>query len=222
MYPLGWVPAYVQRWRCGRAVEGSGLKNCRAFTAPRGFESPHLRHFLWWKQVQDYNSIIEFVKAQAEFHAAMAEKLAGNPRRAEKHVETARKFDQLVDYIKNLSLAGGSQSSGGPRKPVQLGLSYEEVEGLPPELIQELSISDGDRSDFMILKLIEQMGGVASLDRILVGIYKQTGEIMKRSTLTSRIYRMTQKGLVYQVPNKKGVYSSEEISEAEAATLFSS
>ena len=75
--------------------------------------------------------------------------------------------------------------------------------------------------DFAILKIVEAAGGIASLDRILVGLYKETGEIMKRTTLTSRMYRMSQKGLIFPVHGKKGAYSSEELTEEQVEQLIS-
>ena len=163
---------------------------------------------------------IEFVKSQVVFHEIMADKYKATPKRRDKHLETATQLKSLLDYVISLEQEA---TSGPPRqvKPIQLGLSFEEIEGLPSDLIQELSFSDGDRTDFTIIKVIEAAGGIASLDRILVGYYRETGEIMKRNTLTSRIYRMGQKGLVFQVPGKKGVYSTEEMSEEQAENLFS-
>jgi len=67
--------------------------------------------------------------------------------------------------------------------------------------------------------MVEEAGGVLSLDRILIGIFKETGEIHKRDNLNQRIYRMTKRGDLYAVPSKKGVYSNYEISEEQAASL---
>jgi hypothetical protein len=72
----------------------------------------------------------------------------------------------------------------------------EDIEGLPPELMQELSISDADRLEFTIVGIINEAGGLMSLDKIIIGLYKKSGEIHKRSTLTSRLYRMIQKNLI--------------------------
>jgi hypothetical protein len=159
-----------------------------------------------------------FVKSQIAFHEGMAKKFANVPKRLSKHLETAATFQQLGDHLQSIAAPASHGALG--KKPIQLAISFDELEGLPPELMQELSVSDGDRADFTILKIIESLGGVASLDRILVGLYKETGEIMKRAALTSKIYRMSQKGLVFSVPSKKGVYSIQELTEEQAANLF--
>lgn len=162
----------------------------------------------------------EFVNSQISFHEAMAEKFKAIPTRQSKHTETAASFRGLLDHLVMLESGQAAPTGKSPRKSVQLALNFDEIEGLPAELIQELSVSDGDRTDFTILKIIESAGGIASLDRILVGLFKETSEIMKRSTLTSKVYRMSQKSLIYSVPNKKGVYSTEELSEDEVEALL--
>jgi hypothetical protein len=86
--------------------------------------------------------------------------------------------------------------------------------------MSELSVSSADKTEYAILNLMEKAGGIMSLDQIIVGLYRTTQEIHKRQTTTSRLYRMAGKNLVFSVPNKKGVYSLEPISEEEAAKLL--
>jgi hypothetical protein len=167
---------------------------------------------------------LPFVKDQCAFHKRMAENFGPeskhpNPGRSEKHAETSAKFAELAAAIEE-AVKALAQNTNKPLKPHQLSLSFDEIQGLPDELLQELSISDGDRIDYTILRIIEDAGGMASLDRILVGLYKETGEVMKRVTLTSRAYRMTQKGILHSVPNKKGVYSTQELTEKEVSEII--
>lgn len=91
----------------------------------------------------------------------------------------------------------------------------KELEGLPEELLNELSISDADKVEFTIQQIIDDNGGVISLDRLLVDMFKKTGKIYKRNALTSKLYRMSNKGMVFSVPNKKGVYSTSLIEGEE-------
>jgi hypothetical protein len=94
------------------------------------------------------------------------------------------------------------------------------LNGLPEELIQELNITTGDKTEFAIINLMTEAGGIVSLDRMIVGLYRRTGEIHKRSALLNRLYRMIQKGSIYSVPGKKGVYSTEEMNEQQVEALF--
>jgi hypothetical protein len=154
----------------------------------------------------------DFVKGQCEFHRRMANKHASDPRRGRLHMETTDTFKELYEFLDGLIQEKA-------RKPQRLSLSWDELSDLPDELVAELSISDADRAEFNILSVIEDAGGIAALDRILVGYFRHTGEVVRRQQMINRIYRMIQKGLLYSVPGRKGVYSLSEISQEEAAFL---
>jgi hypothetical protein len=170
------------------------------------------------------------VKDQLEFHRRMAERYADNPFRSNLHKSTKTGFEELAADIMEADklldtppeiLAQQSQPVLSPSKAVRLALAPQDIEGLPEDLLKELSVSEGDKTEFAIISIIEDNGGIATLDRLLIGMYKKTGEIYKRQTLTSRLYRMAQKELVYSVPTRKGVYSTRMIAEDEAVRLFS-
>ena len=167
---------------------------------------------------------IPFVKEQSAYHARMADVFGPNSRqpnlrRSQKHAESSAKFAELALEMESAA-KNPAPAPSATTKPQQLSLSFNEIQGLPDELLQELSISDGDRTDYAILQIIEECGGIASLDRILVGLYKATGEVMKRTTLTSRAYRMAQKGNLFSVPTKKGVYSTHELTEDQVSQIL--
>lgn len=153
----------------------------------------------------------DFVKQQADFHLRMANKFKDNAKRNVLHLRTADMFAELYDFLDEM------QSKRSHKKRLTVG--WDEISDLPPELVSELSVSEADKTEFHVLKAIEDAGGVASLDRILVDYYKETGEVMKRAALNNRLYRMMQKGLMYPVPGRKGIYSLEEMSEDDAAEL---
>lgn len=167
---------------------------------------------------------IPFVKDQSAYHAKMAARFGPgsqqkDPFRAQKHAESSAKFAELAQALEQAANMPSAVPSAA-LKPRQLSLGFDEIQDLPDELLQELSISDADRTDYAILQIIEECGGIASLDRILVGLYKATGEVMKRSTLTSRAYRMAQKGNLFSVPTKKGVYSTHELKEDQVSQIL--
>jgi hypothetical protein len=168
------------------------------------------------------NTHNSFVKQQSEFHRRMAKKYAFDPKRQLLHISTAEKFEVLASDIND-----ADKKLDDPLfapKPItleqQLNLFPKELDDLPEDLKKELSSSDADIIERLTLTLMEEAGGIISLDRILVGLYRKTGEINKRVTMTSRMYRMAQKGYVYYVPGKKGVYSVRKMSPEEATALF--
>ena len=163
--------------------------------------------------IRDY---LPFVKSQGDFHYRQSERFADDERRHAFHYSTAQKFYGLLDLLKDFK--------DWSRPPQQTGtgliVSPGELKDLPEELIQELSVTESDKIDYSIVELVNSHGGVASLDRILVGLYKETNEVPKRHNLNARIYRMMQKRLLYGVPGKKGVYSSRPLSEEEIEELL--
>lgn len=161
--------------------------------------------------------LVSFVNEQLAFHESRATVYKNTPARQKKHVETAEGMRAVLEYINKTNVE--PKNSQKP-KQLRLSLTPADLEGIPEELVEELSISGVDRVEFTILALLEDAGGIMSLDQILIGLYHKTKEINKRQTITSRLYRMSQKGLIFSVPSKKGVYSLQRLSEQEAYRLF--
>ena len=166
---------------------------------------------------------IEFVNEQIAFQQKLIEKLQGLPGKKKFHEAILGKLEALLQYLKTnsdpLAQLAAVASGAGLRKPLRLTLTPADVAGLPEELLKELSVSE-DRVEFAILNVLEEAGGVATLDQLLIGVYKKTEEILKRPQLTSRIYRMGQKELIWNIPGKKGLYSNRELTGEEVAKLI--
>jgi hypothetical protein len=162
-----------------------------------------------------------FVKSQAAFHEKKAKQIKADakadPKRPNFHTLQASKFMELgqaivegqSDLDKYAALLQ-ERAEIKARVPSQgsLSLMPADLEGLPPELLSELSISDLDKLAFTVISVIDGEGGVASLDRILIGLWRKTKEVHKKTVLQPKLYRMMQKKLIFPVPGKKGVYST--------------
>lgn len=164
-------------------------------------------------------SIIEkhlpFVKEQQNVQEKLAKKFEADSWRAERHLKSALRFKELAEDMALLESPNKKTISQG-----NIFLSLKDIEGLPEELIKELSFSDSDKMEFTIAGIIDEAGGVLSLDKILVGVYYKTREVIRRNVLISRLYRMAQKGMIFSVANRKGIYSTREMSEDEIKKLF--
>jgi hypothetical protein len=174
--------------------------------------------------VEKLDAHIEFVKSQIQFQQRQALRFASEPRRSGLHLNAVERFKSLLVDLESLKVRIGENpdilNPGAPVEAPRLALSWEEIDGLPPELLEELSISESDKTEFNIVSLITELGTVASLDRLLVALFRQSGEVTKRAALNQRLYRMVQKEMIYSVPGKKGVYSTHPISEEDAAKLI--
>ena len=166
-------------------------------------------------------SIADFVNGQIAFHDAKATawEKKHDDIRGSRHREFAQRFRELAAELGRLQqiAATAASSVATPQQP--LTLSPDDVVGLPPELMEELSISEGDRIDFAIQTAIAKAGGALSIDKILIALWRDTGEVHKRVAINSRLYRLVQKDILYTVPSRKGVYATRELSEEEAARL---
>lgn len=167
---------------------------------------------------------LAFVNEQTIFHEKMVEKFGKTSFRGNLHQTTADKFRSLIADLENADklLDTPPEAPKAVKGPLQLQLSLtiDDIEGLPPELIGELSLSDADKTEFAMVNAIEEAGGIISLDKLLIALYKKTNEVHKRTSLYSRLNRMVAKNLIYYVPGKKGIYSTEQLSAEDVVRLF--
>lgn len=155
---------------------------------------------------------IAFVKQQIEYQDRRATMTRDDPKKLKFHIDTAMRFRSLLQFLED------AQSNESHKKdtitPTGIdptgALMPKELIGLPQELIDELITGGGiDPQELLIVQLIETAGGMLSLNRIQIGIFKNTGEIIKRTNLTAKLYRMVQGGMIFRVPKKKGIYTTE-------------
>ena len=167
---------------------------------------------------------LSFVKEQVAVQGRLATRYQKDERRSALHSASSESFRALADDLaladSKLDECAATASRRPEPKQLRLSLTPQDVDGLPQELMAELSYSGGDKTEFALVQAIDKLGGIASLDQILVATYRATGEILKRTTLTSRLYRMAQRGLIFTVPSRKGVYSTTKFTDQDAALLF--
>lgn len=121
------------------------------------------------------------------------------------------RFDKNIDLLEQahkevVRLAGLTSAL-----PPDLGNVYD----LPPELLEELSIAKTDELEDQIVTVINAYDGEASLDQILVGLFRKFKVSQKRRFLQNKLYRMP---MVWSVGGRKGVYTTTEPDEGEEDT----
>lgn len=95
--------------------------------------------------------------------------------------------------------------------PPDLGNVYD----LPAELREELSIAKVDELEDQIVTVINAYDGEASLDQILVGLFRKFSISQKRRFLQNKLYRMP---MIWSVDGRKGVYTTTEPDEEQEET----
>ncbi|HBZ43792.1 MAG TPA: hypothetical protein DEO85_06980 [Maritimibacter sp.] len=146
----------------------------------------------------------ESVKRVAAYLRDVAEKNAGRPEVADRVNAHAERLDQAVSYI-------GDLEAKTKALPPELG----NIHDLPEELLSELSVAKTDELEDQIVTVINAYGGEASLDQILVGLFRKFSVVQKRRFIQNKLYRMQ---MVWSVEGKKGVYTTAEPEEDQ--TLY--
>lgn len=162
-----------------------------------------------------------FVKSQIDYYDRMAVKNRSDPKRLELYSGIAQQLRSLLADIEGARELNATtpesleaNSSGLLSKLPHnffanpLALTSADVAGLPDDVIKELNISESDKLELSIIELVNGAGGTLILDKIIAGLHWMTGETHQRVTLTSKLYRMGRKGLIFSVPKKKGVYTT--------------
>lgn len=86
-----------------------------------------------------------------------------------------------------------------------LDFDIRQLIGLPKDLLTQLNMNETDKQNLLILDVIAEHQP-AHINNILIGIYKKTGVVEKRSRLVGRLYRLAKRGYIQQSNNKRGVY----------------
>ena len=137
---------------------------------------------------------IESVKGVATYLRGLADRNRERPELFERLSTHATSLDEAADEMARLMVLTKAL-------PPDLGNVYE----LPAELREELSVLKTDETEDQIVTAINAQGGTATLDQILVGIYRKFGVVQKRRFIQGKLYRME---AVWPVDGRKGLYTT--------------
>jgi hypothetical protein len=160
---------------------------------------------------------VEFVKRQLTFHQRRADKAHAEGQPSAHH-GLARDFGVLLSFLTS-PLAADIEAAALANGDVPDDLSFlvdsptqvspALLKGLPPELVEQLQISDTERFQWQVVDLINRTPDrIISIEVLLIALFKATGKVHERLDLSNRMYRMARKGMVYSVPGKKGWYTT--------------
>lgn len=102
--------------------------------------------------------------------------------------------------------------SDTPSIPSDLGRRLGDLSDLPEALRKQIAAAKLDDLEEKIIKTLrDRFGGVANMDELIVGLYRDHAYITEdRRKLANKLYRMQQSDLVESVPKRKGVYRLKE------------
>ena len=114
----------------------------------------------------------------------------------------------LLDYL-NGQLKKSNGANKEAEKPIESETPREDnLSDLPPELLAQLSgrVKKGQADP--IVQIINDHGGIATLDDILIDLYRRHREISTRTLISNKLYRLGKQGFVKTIEGKKGVYTT--------------
>jgi len=96
--------------------------------------------------------------------------------------------------------------------PKDLGRRLGDLSDLPEALLKQINaVKLDDLEEKIVTLLREKFGGVANVDELIVGLFREYSYITEdRRKLGSKLYRMQQSDLIESVPKRKGVYRLKE------------
>lgn len=96
--------------------------------------------------------------------------------------------------------------------PKNLGRRLGDLSDLPEALRAQIAVAKLDDLESKVIKtMTSRFEGVANVDEIIVGLYRDFSYITEdRRQLANKLYRMQKAGLLDAVPKRKGVYKVKE------------
>lgn len=127
-------------------------------------------------------------------------------RRANGDVSVAIKHEQRADTLQTLL----DEVRELRRWKMPVPASYGDISDLPDELLAQLSGTKTDELEDQIYAVVKAAGAEIELDRLLIELFRRGGNVYERRFINNKCYRMAQKGLIFQVPGRKGVYTVQK------------
>lgn len=160
---------------------------------------------------------VEFVNSQIEHHRksiSYHEKRGDQPK-VNRHRGILKRFEDLLPKIEQL--VGIAPPTTVEVKEIKVGSRIGNIDDLPEAIRAQLVSFQMDELEAQILDLLnDNLDHVATIDEILVGLWRSHGVAHQRDQLANKIYRMTRKEQLFSVPGRKGVYSTIAVEDATA------
>jgi hypothetical protein len=159
------------------------------------------------------DKFIALVKGQIRHYEDQIDRFQpSNPRSRPGQVEMYRRLlNEHRDLLTYLD--GQLKNSNGANKETEKQIESESpgednLSDLPEELLAQLSGRAKKGQADPIVQIINDHGGVATLDEILIDLYRRHREINTRTLISNKLYRLGKQGLVKAIEGKKGVYTT--------------
>lgn len=155
--------------------------------------------------------LLAFCKQQIAFHEKKAASGFIKPEWAAKHLHSVEMMQAVITH---LALSPPATDAAIEQSTLDQGDLFDldpfKLDEIPAEFLKELKISKAETADAQIVALLRIAKRPLTISEIMIGLYRKFGEQHKRAALSSRLYRMTQAGIVTNAEDERGVYQLVE------------
>lgn len=114
--------------------------------------------------------------------------------------------------------ASAAEIEESRRRLQPLTSTYGDLSDLPPEVLAELSVMRVDDLEQQLRDIVAANDGAETpLDPIIIELYRRHKAVHPRRFIMNKLYRMAQKGLIFSVDGKKGVYYLPRVARPQPA-----
>lgn len=99
----------------------------------------------------------------------------------------------------------------------EIGFRFGEIENVPKEVTSQIVALKLDNVQSEILEIVEYLGGIATLDEILIWLYHKTKTVYKREKISGKLYRLCKDHRLVSVEGKKSTYTVPGYKEPETS-----
>ncbi len=169
---------------------------------------------------------IDLVKGQVDYYQSQLDRFPPtNPRYRPDQVKMYQRLladhKDLFEYLETQKKTSGQSgveiiaTPAGEQiarpKAVAAGIPSQkhadDFSDLPSELLEQLSSRSKKGQADVLVQIIADRGGAASLDDILIDLYRKTGEIGQRTLIGNKLYRLAKAGQVSTTEGRKGIFT---------------
>lgn len=175
--------------------------------------------------MKNITELESFVKRQIRYHERQAYRLRIDPEKEKMHTDYRQHFESIqsvlsenealkreVEELKTNTQIPAAITSLATDHSV---LTAADLIGLPPELLAQLNVPEQDEQEKIILSILAENGGIISLDKLLIGLWRKNQQVVpQKKNTTTKLYRMIAKKLIYKVPGKRGLYTTEPMPDS--------
>jgi hypothetical protein len=143
---------------------------------------------------------LDSVKSLVSLYYTWAGRAEAEDRKRDAQIQRER-GDNLTELIEELEQL---------RRITQpIPATYGDLSDLPPSLIKELSGIRADDLEQQLFTIIKS-GDEVELDAILIELWRRFKVEQTRKFLQNKLWRMAQKGMIWTIAGKKGVYTATQ------------